>query len=372
MSGMAATSGWSTFLGRHSKILKDRGVDGWNEWRRENPKVEPILIGAKLAQKNLEGVNLSDAILRGAGLNHANLKGANLDRADLYNASLLNVVMADASLRGAVLNQATVNGDLRRVTLTGARLRGTQIYGSILAGANFRGAFCGATVFAASDLSACKNLSAVRHVGPSTIGIDTIYYSRGKIPTVFLKRAGAPAEFIAEIPSMMAAVGPARFYSCFISYSHGDSDVAKRINESLEARGIRCWRDEEQMRSGDRIREAIRRGIDRWDKVLVLCSRKSMTSGWVDAEIRLGLGKEERLTNERGKDVQAVIPIDLDGYILSDECTNEYREVIRDRLASDFTGCTTNATKFSKQLEKLVLALRADDAARRKPPVPKL
>ncbi len=37
------------------------------------------------------------------------------------------------------------------------------------------------------DLSAAKGLETVVHHGPSTIGIDTIYKSRSKIPEVFLR-----------------------------------------------------------------------------------------------------------------------------------------------------------------------------------------
>jgi hypothetical protein len=39
----------------------------------------------------------------------------------------------------------------------------------------------------------------------ATIGIDTIYKSRGEIPEVFLRGCGVPDEFIAYIGSM---VGP--------------------------------------------------------------------------------------------------------------------------------------------------------------------
>ena len=35
-------SGWSAFLGRHVKILR-QGVGVWNEWRKEHPDVDPLL-----------------------------------------------------------------------------------------------------------------------------------------------------------------------------------------------------------------------------------------------------------------------------------------------------------------------------------------
>ena len=45
----------------------------------------------------------------------------------------------------------------------------------------------------------------MHHNGPSTIGVDTIYRSQGKIPEAFLRGAGLPDEFIAYIGSFIAA-----------------------------------------------------------------------------------------------------------------------------------------------------------------------
>jgi hypothetical protein len=45
-------------------------------------------------------------------------------------------------------------------------------------------------VFVDVDLSTAIGLENVRHHGPSTIGIDTIYASEGKIPEVFLRGFG--------------------------------------------------------------------------------------------------------------------------------------------------------------------------------------
>jgi hypothetical protein len=50
------------------------------------------------------------------------------------------------------------------------------------------------TKFADVDLSPTKGLEVVKHLGPSTIGIDTIYRSGGKIPEVFLRGCGVPDE----------------------------------------------------------------------------------------------------------------------------------------------------------------------------------
>lgn len=48
--------------------------------------------------------------------------------------------------------------------------------------ADLREAIIGWTTFANIDLSTVKGLETVKHLGPSTIGIDTVYLSSGNIP----------------------------------------------------------------------------------------------------------------------------------------------------------------------------------------------
>ena len=66
------------------------------------------------------------------------------------------------------------------------------------------------TSFDNVDLSVANGLEAVRHLGPSTIGIDTIYKSHGKIPDVFLRGCGVPETFIPHISPMHSLVLSAR------------------------------------------------------------------------------------------------------------------------------------------------------------------
>ncbi len=76
------------------------------------------------------------------------------------------------------------------------------------------------------DLSTTTGLNAVVHVGPSTVGVDTIYKSKGKIPVEFLRGCGVPEEFIEFARSI--GRNPIEFYSCFISYAHEDKLFARR------------------------------------------------------------------------------------------------------------------------------------------------
>ncbi len=143
-----------------------------------------------------------------------------------------------AILRGADLSRARLRGaTLRGADLSRARLGGADLSRADLIAANFDQAVVGYTVFGDNDLSETKGLETVQHTGPSLIGIDTIYKSKGKIPEIFLRGAGVPDTFIAYISSLTGSA--VEFYSHgFISYSTKDQEFADRLYADLQS--TRC------------------------------------------------------------------------------------------------------------------------------------
>lgn len=342
----------------HVEILK-QGAEVWNEWREENPEVKP-----DLSEENFSDANFS-ADLTGANFMRANLTGANLTEAILARAILMRAILKGANLTGANLT----GGYLTGANLTAANLRETD----------FKDTTVGYTVFANVDINEAKNLGSIKHGYPSTIGVDTLQLAAislyrdpsngGEIET-FFRGAGVPDDFIDTFKTHISK--PIEFFSCFISYSHEDKPFARRLHDQLQAKGIRCWLDEHLMLPGDDIYEQIDKGIKLWDKVLLCCSKHSLSSWWVNKEINTAFNKEQRLFKERKKQVLCLIPLNLDGYMFDGEWESGKEIDVKSRIAADFTGWESDNAKFEAEFKKVVKALRTDDQAREKAPEPKL
>jgi Pentapeptide repeats (8 copies) len=176
--------------------LLEGGPEGVAEWNRRREAGEEI-------------PNLSEADLTGARLVGARLVGARLDR---------------------------------------ARLVGARLVGARLVGARLDGARCGGTTFANVDLSEVKGLDQIKHLGPSTIGIDTLFRSRGKIPEAFLRGCGVPESVIVNRFALVGALEPIQFHSCFISYSTKNEEFAKRLHARMVQEKLRVWFAPEDMK----------------------------------------------------------------------------------------------------------------------------
>jgi uncharacterized protein YjbI with pentapeptide repeats len=375
------------------KLLLDYIMqEGWNLSRAMHPGPGPKLHGVKFAGANLtlkylDGTDFSSADLSGAVLDHARLSHANLSDADLSYVNLNS-----AGLKGANLERANLQwADLKWANLSSARLAKANLNEAVfndsdLSGADFTDTRMGATVFVSVCLDVVVGLDSVKHAGPSFLDLSTFEQSRGSIPEKFLRGCGlkdweieaarlyTPGLTPERVTEILYKINDLRsdpllqFYSCFISYSHADKVFARRLHDALQRRGVRCWFDERQLLPGHDVLDEVGRGIRFWDKVLLCCSKDSLTSWWVDNEINSAFAKEQRLTKQDGQKARALIPLNLDGYLFSGEWHSGKVGEITSRLAADFTDWDTNDRKFDEQLERLVRALRTDEGREAPPP----
>lgn len=308
------------------------------------------------------------------------LTGGDFRGADFSRSVFCDVLFSDADLTSAVFDGAI---------LIGARFDGADLSGTSFRDAQLDGAIFDETRILGADFHGARGLLSTIHRGPSTVDRATITKSRG-IPAFFLRRCGWDeldiyvSEFyrddighsdimrIAEGIATLKSEHAESYFSCFISYSHQDREFAKRLFSVLDGRNIRCWLDERQMLPGDDIYAEVDRGIRQWDKVLLCCSKHSLTSWWVDNEINSSFEKERTLMVERGGKTLVLIPLDLDGFMFSHRWKSGKKAEVESRIAAHFAGWEDDETKFIDACEKVIRALRADEHRKETPPEPKI
>jgi hypothetical protein len=253
------------------------------------------LHGANLGGADLSGTHLFRAELSGANLYLADLSGADLGGADLSGANLITSCLYRADLSGAHLYRADLReADLREGELREAHLRYADLSGADLTGANLSRCRCEGTFFCDLDLSEVKGLESIRHEGPSIVGVETLFQSKGKIPEAFLRGCGVPNALIAYLPALLGSMQPHQFYSCFLSHSSADKEFARRLDSRMRDEGLRVWFDEVEMQAGKKKHEQIDEAIRTYDKLLIVLSPHSMNSEWVKTELRKTFDQERR------------------------------------------------------------------------------
>lgn len=352
----------------HLAVLK-QGVEVWNKWREENPDVKPDLIetdlreitltGAdfswvKLIRAKLDGMNLSNMKLYWANLSQSNLSGAKLIGADLSGVNFNLANLNGTDLSGTNLNFAS----FRDCNLCEAKLRGADITHSDLRVENLNEAdlgdsIAGYTLFGDIDLSSVKGLETINHIGPSILGIDTIYKSKGKIPKVFLQGCGVP--WNRAIEDLLVDTKN-EYYRCFISYSNVDYDFANKLRDDLYSKNISSWFWPENAEMGIDNWDSIDRAINQNDKVILICSEASLNSNPVDREMERALQKEDTLRKRTGKKQDVLFPIRIDDYVF-DKWEHPRRPDVLRKNVGDFTDWKNN-DKYSRSLKKLVKALK--------------
>jgi uncharacterized protein YjbI with pentapeptide repeats len=317
----------------HLEILK-QGVEAWNKWRSASPKTRPNLIRADLRNENLS---------------HADFKNL-----DLRGTVFRNTTLAGVDFRNSHLTAA----DLTGANLTNAVLLNTNFFGARLARADFAGATLGYTSFGNTDLSEVKGLESLNHRGPSSIGIDTIYKSRGNIPEEFLRECGIPKSFITYLHELKPDAN--EFYSCFISYSHKDEEFARKLYFRMRDANLSVWYAPEEIKGGQKIHEQVFGAIRSYDKLLLVLSEESLQSEWVTTEIR----RARRVEREENR--RKLFPIRLVGLeVLRNwesfdaDSGKDLAVEVREYFIPDFSDWK-NRNAFEAAFERLLSDLKAE------------
>jgi hypothetical protein len=187
-------------------------------------------------------------------------------------------------------------------------------------------------------------------IGPSTIGLDTIYLSKGDIPEAFLRGVGVPDIFITYIGSLTRKA--IEFYSCFISYSTKDQAFAARLYTDLQTKGVRCWFAPEDLKWGEKIRVGLDESIRRHDKLLLVLSKHSVGSNWVEKEVETAMEEEH-------KEKRIILfPIRLDDTVMKID-SGWPADIRRTRNIGDFRHWKKH-DPYQRALNRLLRDLKAE------------
>lgn len=99
----------------------------------------------------------------------------------------------------------------------------------------------------------------------------------------------------------------------------------------------------------------MRKGVNDFDRMILVCSKDSLGRKGVLNEVEEALAREAR-----GGGESYLIPITLDNYVFAawKPTRDDLAQVVRDKVVADFQGAETDETKFSKGLQRLIAALK--------------
>ncbi len=310
---------------RHLAKLHE-GVSAWNQWREEHPEILP----------DLRKADLHEAVLTGVDFRRTNLDGADLSNARLCSGLLNSASFCQTNLSGARLRHACLHKTFFKET--------------ILQHTNFHQASLLDTMFLDVGLSETINLETVFHLGPSTIGIDTIQRSRGNIPDVFLRGAGISEQLFSCFHSLGRA--PFDYYTCFISYSSHDQRFVENLYQDLRKEGVLCWYAPESLKAGEKFPASITEAVQSREKLLVVLSKNSLSSEWVKREVTLARQKEGKGEKE------VLVPIRLDSAVLNS--TVDLAAAMRKRRNIRSFENWQQPSRYQKMLKDLLNDLRKE------------
>ena len=96
---------------------------------------------------------------------------------------------------------------------------------------------------------------------------------------------------------------PAESLDVFVSYSRGDSDLARKLNDVLQMQGKTTWFDQESIASGTDFQQEIYRGIKACDNFLFILSPRSVNSPYCAAEVEYAASLNKRFVTVLHREV---------------------------------------------------------------------
>lgn len=355
----------------HRKILLKHGVEAWNKWRQGNPDINPNLseVSSGFSNFNFNGGNFRNTNLSRVNFNSTEFIDADFSNADLRESNFAGVSFDSATLTHAALGGARFfNCSFVNANLSFATLDNTVFTDVRLRGANFTGADLMNTIFLDTLLSEAKGLQKTESNPIIHLGIDSLSELH-KLPKE-IQQATFTDNLMIEVSKLYQKeisttevddilyhihdllLGKSlQINPLFISYSHKDMPFVDVLDKKLRDQGLRVWRDIHDASSG-RLEKVVSRAISRNPTVVLVLSKNSINSDWVQHEARLA----RELEIELKRDI--LCPIALDKSWENCSWPARLQEQIREYNILDFSNWKKGNdldVKFRKLIEGLDL-----------------
>lgn len=291
-----------------------------------------------------------------SSLTSADIANATLGRCDFSKTSMVDAQLATVTFAQCLMLETR----LTRAVLRNVAFHATKAYAVLLTATTF------------SDTSIEPFCSALATQDNTRAVVDWRSVCRSlRTPELetFLLRSGMADIFVRYVCDCARALDPDMLFklmrSTFISHGEPDALFALRLNETLRANGVETFLFSKNARPGERMHRVMRDGINKYDRMILVCSERSLERHGVQNEIEECLSREAR---DGG--ASYLIPVTLDDYVFV--APEWHASVIRDRVVADFRGAeedNENGTqednanarrKFRDSVQRLLSVLKRD------------
>lgn len=218
-------------------------------------------------------------------------------------------------------------------------------------------AFVAQNLKAIFDVFAGRYISMGNNLNPTGSPVDSV--TMPFAPKIFIYTNGlkVPTQsLISEFQNMghqIEVVDESSMYqSIFISYGGPDQEAVGTLNKALKRVGVSTWFFPDDSIPGQKLHRMMHEGVNKHDKVLLVCSKNSLTRNGVLNEIERVF---EREAKEGGSDI--LIPVTLDDYIFTK--WNPGRTDIADQIkARVIINVDPESDNYKQNIDKLVKNLK--------------
>jgi uncharacterized protein YjbI with pentapeptide repeats len=314
----------------------------------------------------LDRVNFSKCELYGLKFRNSKFKNSRLSDCKLMSLQLVNASLVSTEvIRSDVIATSLAQSSIRMTRFIESTFADVSFRGAILELVSFFGCFMecaqiAQAVFRASDLGPfCDSVSTLRMGDPPPL-IDWRSVCRSiRNPSLhrFLLASGMPDIMSQYLVVSARAVDPEMLFklmrSTFISYGAPDREFAKELRDQLERHGVTTYFFDSDAIPGERLHRLMYDGINKYDRVILICSEAALARPGVRSEIEETFARESR---DGG--ASYLIPVARDSFVFQDKDPISCR--IRDRVVADFRSAPIGSNGFSDAIQRLLMALRKD------------